>query len=164
MGLIKRVGLLALAVGCWLLLVPTQLGGAASYVRVQGNSMYPTLRTGDTVLLIRDDRYVVGDIVAFRSKQLGGAVVIHRIVDVAPDGRFVTQGDNNDFVDGDRLSDADVLGKRTLRLPGGEQVVATLSGPLRVAILAGGLWLLLFFRPGGAPSVHRRRAMRRRHS
>lgn len=159
---ITRVAELVALVLVLLLFVPTSVGGAASYVRVHGNSMYPTLRSGDTVVLVRDDHYEVGDIVAFRSEQLGGAVVIHRIISAEPDGTFVTQGDHNGFVDGFHPSNDDILGRRMARIPGGNAVITFLQGPTGAAILVAGLWLLLYFRPLSRAEQHRRRAMRGR--
>lgn len=158
----KRVVELVALVLVLLLFVPMSVGGAASYVRVRGSSMYPTLRSGDTVLLVRDDHYEVGDIVAYRSEQLGGAVVIHRIIHSEPDGTYVTQGDHNNFVDAFHPSNTDILGKRMARIPGGNAVVTTLQGPTGAAILVAGLWLLLFFRPQSRAASRRRRAMRGR--
>jgi len=160
--LVKRVVELVALVLVVLLFVPMSVGGAASYVRVRGSSMYPTLRSGDTVLLVRDDHYEVGDIVAYKSEQLGGAVVIHRIISVEPDGTYVTQGDHNNFVDAYHPSGHDILGKRMARIPGGNAVITTLQGPTGAAILVGGLWLLLFFRPRSRTALRRRRAMRGR--
>ena len=59
--------------------VPSGAGGAADYVTVTGSSMSPTLETGDTVMLTRQDHYAVGDIIAYRSQGLGGVVVIEQL-------------------------------------------------------------------------------------
>jgi len=157
-----RVTEIALVLVVILVFAPTTVGGAASYVRIHGSSMYPTFQSGDTVLLTRDDHYAVGDIIAYHSQQLGGTVVIHRIIEVTPEGRYVTQGDNNDFIDGYQPERADVIGKQTLRLPGASKVAQLLSGPTGIIVLAVGVSLLLFFRPRPKAALHRHRAMRGR--
>ncbi|HEY9562674.1 MAG TPA: signal peptidase I, partial [Nocardioides sp.] len=93
--------LVALLLGWWTYLRPPSLGGSTSFVMVAGESMEPTYHTGDLVIVRKRDRYQVGDVVAFKTaaKSDGNLLVIHRVVDVLPDGRLRLQGDNNDFVD-----------------------------------------------------------------
>lgn len=144
-----------------LVLIPESAGGAATYVRIQGNSMLPTFRAGDTVLLTRDDHYEKGEIIAYRSRQLGGAVVIHRIIEVTSDASYVTQGDNNDFIDDYQPSKADVLGKYVVHIPGAERVARFLRSPFGLAVVVFVIWLLLYWRPR-RQALHRRHAMRGR--
>ena len=154
-GLISAA-LVVLAVAAWLLLAPTQIGGETSYVRTSGISMQPRFHTGDLAVVRPAQSYKVGDIVAYRSKVLH-LVVLHRIIAVKGDG-YVTRGDNNDFVDPDHPSRADVLGKLSVRVPHGGWVLALLHTPFMAALFAGVMALLLFV---GAKHQRRRRDRRR---
>ena len=62
--------------------------------------MEPGFHTGDLAVLRSADSYSIGDVVAYRSASLD-TIVMHRIVSGNADG-FVTQGDNNDWLDDDR--------------------------------------------------------------
>jgi len=157
-----RVTEIALILIVILVFAPTTVGGAASYVRIHGNSMYPRFHSGDTVLLSRDDHYVVGDIIAYHSRQLDGEVVIHRVIEVTVDGHYVTKGDHNDFVDEYQPVAADILGKHVLRLPGASKLAQMLAGPTGIMVLVVGVSLLMFFRPRPKAALHRHRAMRGR--
>src|SRR3954453_15479679 len=98
---------------------PLPLGGSTTYVSTHGVSMEPRFHTGDLGILRSAGSYEVGDVVAYHSDALD-TVVMHRIV--AMDGdRFVTQGDNNDWLDADHPSQDEVLGTLFLRIPHGGQ-------------------------------------------
>src|SRR3954470_24599850 len=88
---------------------PTGLGGTTTYVSTHGTSMEPRFHTGDLAVLSPADGYSVGDVVAYRSETLH-TIVMHRIVSVEADG-FVTQGDNNDWLDRDHPTDDEILGR-----------------------------------------------------
>ena len=57
---------------------------------VLSDSMYPTIKQGDVIVVVKQDDYKVDDIVAFQD---GNMVVTHRIIDQNEDGSFVTKGD-----------------------------------------------------------------------
>jgi signal peptidase I len=144
-ALIRRLPfLLAVAAfaGWYLLLAPTSIGGPASYVWVSGDSMEPTLHTGDFVVLRRADGYQTGEVVAFRvpaGEPAAGAFVIHRIVGGAADAGFITQGDNKDRPDRWRPRDSDVLGTQVWAWSGGGRVIGWLRDPAIFASVAAGL-------------------------
>lgn len=131
---IRRAVQVALVFFILFAVAPTSAGGAASYVTVTGNSMSPTFHSGDTVMLARHSNYEVGQIIAYRSQQLGGTVVIHRIIDLAPDGRYVTKGDNNGFIDSYHPASADILGVQVLRLPNTASWSKFFTNPIVVAV------------------------------
>ncbi len=138
--------------------VPSGAGGAADYVTVTGSSMSPTLETGDTVMLTRHDHYAVGDIIAYRSQGLGGVVVIHRIIQLAGDGRYLTKGDNNGFVDQYRPADNDILGARVASLPDTTSLRRFLSGPAGIAVAIGvGFFVIALGGSTGVRHHHRSR-------
>jgi signal peptidase I len=154
-GLISAT-LVVLVVAAWLLVAPTQIGGETSYVTTTGISMSPRFHSGDLGIVRPAAQYRVGEIVAYHSKTLH-IVVLHRIIAVKGK-RFVTKGDNNDFVDPDHPTRADVVGKLAFRVPHGGLVLHWLHTPFMAALLCGGMALLLFL---GARQRRRRRDRRR---
>ena len=115
---------------------PAQLGGATTYVTTHGVSMEPGFSTGDLAVLRPSGSYEVGDVVAYRSEALD-TVVMHRIVAVEGD-RFVLQGDNNDWLDEDRPTADEVMGKLFRQVPSGGKVLAAIASPWSVALLVAG--------------------------
>ena len=135
---------------------PTALGGGTTYVSTHGSSMEPRFSTGDLAILRPAGSYEVGDVVAYRSESLD-TVVMHRIVS-ADDAGFVTQGDNNDWLDEDRPSQADILGTLFLRVPNGGKALDALKAPAVLPIVAMAA-LVLFGatrRPRGRHRTRRR--------
>src|SRR5206468_1471006 len=94
--------------------------------------------------------YAVGDAVAYRSATLH-TVVLHRIVAVEG-GRFRMRGDNNSWLDPDRVPPSDVVGRLAGRVPHGGDLLLQLRQPF--VLLCGSVLFTL----GGALF---RRALRR---
>lgn len=128
--------------------------GAFTYVQTSGNSMEPAFRAGDLAIVRRAPRYEVGDVVAFRSAELQ-TVVLHRIVDRTGD-RFVTRGDNNDFLDPEEPTADEIIGRLWLRVPAGGRAMDWLRQPWN----AGGLALVALLGAGGLGVRRRRRRQR----
>jgi signal peptidase I len=140
----------ALAVVAWVLFAPAALGGSASYAVVYGSSMEPKLEAGDLAVIRPADAYEVGDVVAYRSHELG-RVVLHRIIG-RDGGRYVFQGDNNDFVDPDRPAAGALVGSLWLQIPFAGRVFLWLRSPLNAAVLV----LVLFLAAAGTGTAVRR--------
>jgi signal peptidase len=136
----------------WLVLLrPVFLGGPATYVRVTGDSMEPTLDSGDLALVRQQGHYGKGDIVAFRPPMHTGgrsAVVIHRIVGGSSEEGFLMQGDNNEGRDPWRISEGDILGEMWFSVPGGGRLLGMLQSPLVLAALASGVAVFLVLSGG----------------
>jgi signal peptidase I len=138
---------------------PLALGGGTTYLATHGISMEPDFQAGDLAMLRTADRYAVGDVVAYRSPSLN-TVVMHRIVSADVSG-FVTQGDNNDWLDQDKPSKDEILGRLFLRIPRGGIALDALASPGALVFVVCGLLLVA----GNArrPPVRRHlRAARRR--
>jgi signal peptidase I len=148
LGLSLSVALVAAA---WWLLAPVQLGGSTSLTTVDGTSMLPALQRSDLVALRATDTYHVGDIAGYRSTLLG-RVVLHRIVAVHA-GRYSFKGDHNTFVDPERPTREQLVGKYWFRLPRAGHAVDLLHTPWIVAAIAA---LLVFALAGGTPSQRHR--------
>jgi signal peptidase I len=63
-------------------------------VAVESNSMLPTFRQGDILLLYGQESYEVGDIIVFSPSE-GATPVVHRIIKINLDDSYQTKGDNN---------------------------------------------------------------------
>src|SRR5215218_2486016 len=129
-----RIARLSIAVavllaGVWMFL-PTSLGGSATYVSTFGTSMEPGFHTGDLAVLRPAGSYDVGDVIAYRSDSLN-TTVMHRIVERDGD-RFVTQGDNNSWLDEDQPTTDQVMGALWFRVPQGGKALAALRSPALV--------------------------------
>lgn len=146
-------GLLALVLTVVWLFWPAGLGGGTTYVSTHGVSMQPGFETGDLAVLRPAGAYAVGDVIAFRSTELG-TTVMHRIIAREGD-RFVTQGDNNSWIDPDRPSAEEVLGRLWFRIPGGGRVAAVFGTPALLALGAATGAVLLWRRR--SPSGRRER-------
>lgn len=132
---------LVLIAGCagvalaWLTVMPTAIGGPASYVVTDGTSMLPQFKADGLVVTRAQDSYDVGDVVAYHNRQLG-VVVMHRIV--GRDGsRYIFRGDNNNFRDLYHPTRADLVGKEWLYVPDGGRYMQWLRSPLAFALLLG---------------------------
>jgi signal peptidase I len=143
-----------LALVSWLILAPPQLGGQTSYITTSGISMAPRFSTGDLAIVRSADNYRVGDITAYRSELLK-TVVLHRIVAVEGD-RYVLQGDNNSWLDPEKPTIDDLVGKELLHLPRGGIWLQRLTSPPALAAYA---FLLL---AGGATAAATTRRQRRK--
>ena len=60
------------------------------FAEVLSNSMYPTIKQGDVIVVVKQDDYEIDDIVAFQD---GNMVVTHRIIEINEDGSYTTKGD-----------------------------------------------------------------------
>lgn len=148
------LGLLLLAAG-WLFFGPTQVGGSTSYAVIVGTSMEPMLQRGDLAVIREESTYRTGDVVLYESPQLGSNV-LHRIVRVQG-GRFVLKGDNNDFLDTEQPTEAQIVGKLWLSAPKVGRVTEWLRDPLHAAILVGLATLLALGGGAGVGAARRRR-------
>jgi signal peptidase len=112
------------------------------YVIIRGNSMQPTYRGGDLVIVHAQSFDSVGDIAAYRVPQGetgAGLVVIHRIVGGDAANGFVFKGDNNPAPDPWRPKQADMLGRAWYHLPGWGAPVVFIRQPVVIAALAAAL-------------------------
>jgi signal peptidase I len=132
----------ATVAAAWWLLAPAQLGGSTAFTTVDGTSMLPTFQRSDLVTLRAARSYSVGDIAGYRSRLLG-RVVLHRIVAIH-DGRYSFKGDHNSFLDPERATRSQLVGKLWFRIPRAGRAVDALHTPWIVAAVAGLLVFALF--------------------
>lgn len=107
------------------------------------DSMHPTIKKGDVVIIVPQDEYHVDDIVAFQD---GNMVVTHRIVGVHENGDFITKGDYfENSEDGLPLKEIYIYGKVTKTFEGLGPVVRVIKSPIIsfLILMIAGLLLLL---------------------
>lgn len=148
--------LLVVAAAWFTVLRPTQLGGDAAYILVDGQSMLPGYQSGDLAVTRRQDGYRVGDVIAYRLPpgEVGaGRIIFHRIVDTH-DGAFLLQGDNNPDIDPWFVNPDDIVGAAWLHVPTAGRVLAAAHDPAVLAALAASLvFTTLALRPSGRPAA-----------
>ena len=133
-----------LLAAAWVFFAPAQVGGQASFVIVNGNSMEPGYHRGDLVIVRTAESYHVGDIVAYRDPDIGP--VIHRIVE-EKDDRFVLQGDNNSWLDSYLPTQSEIIGKSFIHTPSAGKLFEWMRSPMGLAVLVvvvGGIAIMAF--------------------
>ncbi len=132
-SLIVKVCLVILLGITWYYFAPSRLGGRASYVIVNGNSMEPAYQRGDLIIVAEASSYTKGDVVTYRDDQMG-AYVIHRIIGEDGD-RYILKGDHNYWTDSTRPKKADIIGKQWIFLPEIGNYVIWLRDPGNMAFI-----------------------------
>ena len=120
--------------------IPMPLGFGLA--EVLSDSMYPTIKTGDVIMVVPKDEYEVGDIVAFED---GAIIVTHRIIDENEDGTFVTKGD---YIGNSRddmpLQEKYIIGKVVNVFAGLGPFVSIMQSPLVIMLSIMIIALLLY--------------------
>ena len=159
--------ILLLLVGGLFVFRPPSFGGQFSPIMVTGVSMEPTMFTGDLAVAHKQNIYNLGDVVAFRVEEgdtqgfrvpQGGGTVIHRIIGGNALDGFITQGDNNDFIDPWRPTPDQIQGKALFFVPQLGALVSYLQDPLRISIAVGVIFLYISM--AGLVLSHRGRSSR----
>ena len=120
--------------------IPMPLGFGLA--EVLSDSMYPTIKTGDVIMVVPKDEYKVGDIVAFED---GAIIVTHRIIDENEDGTFVTKGDYiGNSSDDMPLQEKYIIGKVVNVFAGLGPFVSIMQSPLVIMLSIMIIALLLY--------------------
>lgn len=110
-------GVVTLIVAIAILLVGTRLVGLTPYAVLSG-SMEPQYAVGSLIYVkdIETNNIQVGDPITFvLNKEL--LVATHRVVEITPEGSFITKGDSNESIDGTPVHPNNVLGKPIFSIP-----------------------------------------------
>ena len=94
------------------------LGKRQGFV-VEGNSMLPTFKDGDAVLINPKAKAETGDVVLVNDPFNKGAKILKRIGEISADEKFSLTDDNSDDADSQtfgKISKSEILGKVTCRL------------------------------------------------
>jgi len=152
-----RATVVVLVIGVFAAFWPTQMGGATAVLTTVGTSMEPDIHQGDIAIVRRSPPYHVGDVVAFQHGDFN-QIALHRIV-AFTDGVFTTKGDNNDFLDSFKSTEADIVGRLWIHIPGAGRWLDWLRRPREVALVTMLLGLVI-----GTTLKQTRKRMRRRRA
>ena len=85
--------------------------GKETYFSVHGNSMYPTIKDGENVKIIKYQNIKIGDIIAYYLENNSECkIIVHRVIFLRT--KYVlTKGDNNKYIDPLRVPYENILGK-----------------------------------------------------
>jgi len=78
-------------------------------------SMEPVLHVGDILVVAGEKSPKIGDVILFKSPQ-HGRLVVHRVVNVAPEG-YITKGDANPVPDFKPVPRRNVVGRVIIVIP-----------------------------------------------
>ena len=140
-----------LAAALWATLAPPQLGGQTMLATSYGSSMEPMVHRGDVLILRKGGPARVGDVVGYRSELLN-SIVVHRVKRIE-NGKLVLKGDNNDFLDPERVPQSAVVGHLALHVPEAGVALEELRKPRSAAALG---ILAAFYIAGGSRKRRRR--------
>lgn len=104
--------------------------------------MLPALKPGDLAVSLREDQYLVGDIVSYHEPNTH-ALIIHRIID-EENGRVVTKGDNVPSTDNFHPSHEEIIGKAWLTIPRLGNVIQWIRAPWIFSLFSGLLIFIIF--------------------
>lgn len=105
---------------------------------IQSGSMEPSIMTGDIILIKKQDRYQLKDVVTFNDQS--DRVVTHRIIEIKNNQdreEFVTQGDANQSPDIHPIDASQVKGKVAMVVPKLGFAVAFAQSRVGIAVLIG---------------------------
>lgn len=108
-------GVLVATLPLWL---PVTLGGSIAFNFILTGSMKGELGPGSFVLVRQSNQYDIGDITAYRHRLDSDTeiIIIHRIVDRRPDGKYVFKGDANRSTE--TVAEEQIVGKLIFGVPG----------------------------------------------
>jgi len=84
-------------------------------VVVEGSSMYPTIVSGDLIVITRPPGQIEPGMIL--TMEVDNKIVTHRVVQVNPDGSFITKGDANEARDDFSSNRVRVIGQYQFRIP-----------------------------------------------
>ena len=131
------------ALGALFLRNPAKINFIGKYavVRILTQSMEPTIRTGDYILVEKVDAKALqtGEIIIFYSRDpsIFGQLNTHRILSFSENGNIVTKGDNNPRQDDYEVAREDVAGRYVTNLDFLTGVFKIFSKPVGYVALIG---------------------------
>lgn len=112
-----------------------------SYFEVSSNSMYPTLKKGDLIIIkLKNDNYIVGDIITYKDNDM---YTTHRLVEINSKG-YVTKGDSNNTSD-PIINKEKIIGKVIVKMNFVGFLIQVLKKPI-IIIIAFLIIILTYFK------------------
>jgi signal peptidase I len=100
--------------------------------------MQPDINVGDMLIIQRQDKYNINDIVTYRS---GSDLVTHRIIDISG-SEVMTKGASNNVPD-QPFQQSDIEGKLVLRIPMAGNAIFFLKSPFGILLVTVLLMLII---------------------
>ncbi len=100
-------------------------------LEVMSDSMNPTIKKGDLIVINTKSNYTANDIVTFYDDN--GNFVTHRIVSIN-DEEMITKGDNNDSLDSATKTEF-IIGKYLFKINGLGAIIASLKNPIVMIVI-----------------------------
>ena len=111
---------------------------------VVSGSMMPNIQPGDVALVQPLDEYGLGQVILFPSSSDPDVQIMHRIVEIQPDGMLVTKGDANRVRDSAPVDPETVIGVGRILVPAiGLPIVWAVNGEFLLVVLTVLLTALL---------------------
>src|SRR5688572_708164 len=110
-------------------ILPQLLGFSAS--TIVSDSMEPRIQVGDVALTssLPPDEYALGQVISFPNPVHPEQLLMHRIVEILPDGDFITKGDANPVPDSTPVDPDTVIGVGRILVPAiGHVIVWAVEG------------------------------------
>lgn len=126
--------------------VALSLFGVISIRNVLTDSMAPKIQPGDLVVSANWIKPAPGDTAIYHQRTIDGHLqqdVVHRVITMNANHEYQFKGDNNASMDALTVPSSDVVGTVFLKIPGLGNLL-NLTGLLIVALMAGGIWLVVF--------------------
>lgn len=103
-----------------------------------GASMYPLLRTHKDIVVIKNVTHPlsVGDVPLYKKKGVQ-KLILHRIIDILPDGTYVTRGDNT--YKKEYVSKDDIVGVMVCLYRGGKYIDCKTSKTYKLYVISNRL-------------------------
>ncbi len=132
--------------------------GHKAYI-ITTNSMEPTINVGDIIIVgeTEKNKAKVDDIVTFEQ---AGKIITHRIVEIKQTEqgeKYVTKGDNNEVKDIDEITDEQIIGILTLKIPRAGKIILLLEDKIYIILLLN-LVLIIYI---NTKRVEEKKKMRR---
>lgn len=113
-----------------------------TYFEIASNSMYPTLKKGDVVVVkLHNNKFKSGDIITFKDGKL---YTTHRIKTIKKDV-YVTKGDSNNIYD-DPIKSTSVVGKVVFNIKKLGAIINVIKNPITIVIIFLLMISVLFMR------------------
>lgn len=154
--IIKTINIITIVVTLYVAIIAAifvvpRIFGIMPYI-VQSGSMEPEIPTGSVAFINQKDRNPdIGEIITYRVgepasigtgtgsfvKAERGTLVTHRLIDITPDGDYITKGDANDVADMVPIYPSQIVGTYKMNIPKMGGILAKIGKKTLTAILIG---------------------------
>lgn len=125
----KSLEIILISIGIMMIL--SKISGIVPCILLSG-SMEPELKTGSLVLINTNERNPdIGDIITYR---MGTQKVTHRVTGTS-DGKYLTKGDANQYMDANPVASSQIVGKVFYKIPFLGYIIAKIQSKTGIILL-----------------------------